>query len=203
MGLYNLSEFMTLIKSNIGVRDVPLPCDDSELVKRFANSALKQFSVRYPHIDYAYIGDNECIDQSHRGFDGSAVYIIPEKYYQGTEILDVIRLMSNRTGSESDLYMPTYLMGSADGIISAIADIKLAASLASQFQRSPTHEFKRPNRLTIFNGWLGQTFGVELALKHDLSLSTVPNTAFPDLIKLTELDMKVFLKRLLQHLTEL
>ena len=48
MGLYNLSEFLSVVKEDIGIRDIPLPVDDAELVKRFDNSALKSFSIRYP-----------------------------------------------------------------------------------------------------------------------------------------------------------
>ena len=203
MGLYNLSEFLTVVKEDIGIKDVPLPVDDSELVKRFGNSTLKEFSIRYPYLTIGWVTSQDAIDLSTRSVNGAITYIIPEKFYQGTEILDVTHLLPGGYGSEANMYMPNVVLGSADMLLESIADIKMAASLGSMMAHAPTREFHRPNRLTIYNGWTTGSYRIELALKHDLSLSTIPNTAFGDLRQLAVLDLKSFLFKKLKRITGL
>ena len=48
MGLYNLSEFITTIKEDIGIKDIPLPVSDNDIIDRFKRSVLADFSVIYP-----------------------------------------------------------------------------------------------------------------------------------------------------------
>ena len=172
--LYNLSEFMTMLKEDIGIKDVPLPVDDGKLIERFDKSALREFSVRYPYITEIPITSQEAINYATRNFNGAVDYIIPEKYYQGTQILDILGLNPGGFGSEANMYMPNVVLGSADMLIESIADIKLAASIGSMMSHSPTHYFQPPNKLRIYNGWNSASYRVEIALKHDLSLSTIP-----------------------------
>lgn len=203
MALYNLSEFMTQIKENIGIKDVPLPVDDSALVKRFEMSALKEFSVRYPKIDTVWITSSDAIDYYTRSIDGSVTYIIPEKYYQGTEILDIIGLNPGGYGSEANMYMPNVVLGSADMLLESIADIKMAAALGSMMCHAPTTEFLPPNKVKIYNGWTAGSYKLECAFKHDLSLATIPAGAFTHLMQLAELDMKQYLWGKMKRLTNL
>ena len=190
--MYNLSEFMTLIKGDMGIKDVPLPVVDTELLNRFDISTLREFSVRYPYLSEAWVTSKDAVDMGERSLNGSIRYIIPEKYYQGTIILDVTHLMPGGYGSEANMYMPNVVLGSADALIESVADIKLAAALGSMMAHAPTRRFDPPNRLTIYNGWSSGSYRIELALKHDLSLSTIPPGAFTDLRQLAVLDLESF-----------
>lgn len=201
--LYNLSEFMTMIKEDIGIKDVPLPVDDGKLIERFDKSALREFSVRYPYITEIPITSQEAINYATRNFNGAVDYIIPEKYYQGTQILDILGLNPGGFGSEANMYMPNVVLGSADMLIESIADIKLAASIGSMMSHSPTHYFQPPNKLRIYNGWNSASYRVEIALKHDLSLSTIPQGALTNLRELAALDLKWYLFKKLNRMTEL
>jgi len=190
--LYNMSEFLTLMKENAQIGDIPLPVKDEELIKRFDLSALREFSVRYPYVRQAIVTSDDMIINN-RTLNNSCVYVIPEKFYHGTSILWVIRLTQNGFGSEANMYMPNIVLGSADMVLESVADIKLAASLGSMMTHAPTHEFQKPNHLIIYNGWTNGSFTVELALKHDLSLSTIPEGAFTHLLQLATLDMEEYL----------
>lgn len=203
MAYYNLSEFFELLKSSIGIKDVPLPVDDNELVHHFELSALREFSIRYPVIREVWVTSDDVIDMSQRSTSGSLTYIIPKKFWQGTEILDVIGLLPGGYGSEANMYMPNVVIGSADMLIESIADIKMAASLGQMMTHAPTHRFDPPDRVTVFNGWASGSYRVELALKHDLSLATIPAGAFTDLRRLSELDLKSFLYKKLKRNTNL
>lgn len=201
--LYTYSEFLTQIKEDIGIKDVPLPVDDEALTKRFITSALREFSVRYPKKDEIIIDESMAIDLSSRTKYGSITYIIPEKYYHGSQILDVLSLNSTGYSSTENFYNPTLFIGSADQIIESIADIKMAASLGSIYGHAPTFRFDPPNKLTIYDGWTSGSYRVEIALIHDPSLSTVPPGAMTHLRQLAILDMEEYLYNKMKRIQEL
>ena len=203
MGLYNLSEFMTIIKEDMGIKDVPLPVDDKELVKRFDRSALREFSVRYPVISEVWVTSSDAIDYYTRSINGSATYIIPEKYYRGSEILMVLGLNPGGYGSEANMYMPNVVLGSADMLLESIADIKMAAALGSMMCHAPTFRFDPPNKVVIFNEWTSGSYRVECGLKHDLSLATIHPGAFTHLRQLAVLDLEEYLWGKMKRITDL
>lgn len=201
--LYNFSEFLTQIKEDIGIKDVPLPVDDGALTKRFITSALREFSVRYPRIEEIVITQNDVIDMSSRYISGSVTYIIPEKYYRGSQILTVLGIDSTGYGAAENFYNPTVMLGSADMMLESIADIKMAASMGSMLGHSPTHRFDPPNKLTIYNGWTGGSYRVEVGMLHDPSLSTIPPGAFTHLRQLASLDICEYLYGKMKRIQDL
>lgn len=191
--LYNLSEFMTKIKEDMGIKDIPLPVDDSELVKRFHNSALKEFSIRVPYLQEFVLDQKDALNLMSQSINGSVTYRIPPSIYQDTPILNITHLAVSRTGGYSDYYIPTGTFNSPDFVLETIADIKLAAQLGAQVSHAPTWRFDPPDKVTIYNGWSGGSYVLEAAMMHDLSLSTIPPTAFTDLIYLATLDIEEYL----------
>ena len=189
----NWSEFLTLLKQQCQLSDIPLPVNDVEITERFQISALKIFSRLYPLIRDCIITSEQALNMDERSLYGRVEYIIPKKYYQGTEILDVMRVDASGYGSEAEMYMPSLLLGSADSMLESISEIKMAAALGSMMTHSPTHEFRKPDRLLIYNGWTTGSFRVELELMHDPSLSTVPDTAMTDLLELAVLVLKEYM----------
>lgn len=193
--LYSMSEFVNLIKENIGTDDIPMPVDDAEIVRRLCQSTLKEFSVRCPRIKTIYIGD-ECRlndDINNISISKRMVYRIPKHHYIDSQILAVSRVDVSRPNGYSDLYVPQGMWASPVSILSAIADIKIAAASASTMGRAPTFKFVAPDILEIFNGWSSGTYEVDIELMHDPSLSTIPPTAFTHLLQLAELDISEFL----------
>ena len=201
--LYNLSEFIELIKGDIGIRDIPLPIGDVEIVKHFELSTLREFSIRYPVIRDVWVTEDDALDLSQRSVSGSVTYQIPEKYWQGTRILDVLHLLPGGYGSEANMYMPNVVLGSADNLLESIADIKMAAALGSMMTHAPTWRFDPPDRVTIFNGWTSGSYRFEIALMHDLSLATIPPGAFTNLRQLAVLDAKAYLYKKMKRINNL
>lgn len=192
--LYNISEFITLIKEDIGIKDMPLPVDDIELIKRFQSSALKEFSIRCPRIEEVRITYKDAISDDNLKWNSSITYLIPPEFYQDSKILSVLGVdQGDRSGAAASLYMPSIVMGSADNLLSSVADIKLAAAMGSMMAHAPTFKFLSPNKLIIYNGWTGANFLVELALLHDVNLTTVPPTAMSSLRQLATLDIQSYL----------
>lgn len=201
--LYNFSEFLTQIKEDIGIKDVPLPADDAALTKRFVTSALREFSIRYPRIEEIVITQAEAVDLSTKNTYGCIAYIIPEKYYRGSMILTVLGISSTGYGSYADMYAPSIMLGSADMLIESIADIKLAASLGSMMGHAPTFRFDPPNKLIVYNGWVGGSFKVEVGMLHDPSLSTIPAGAMTHLRQLAILDIEEYLYNKMKRIQDL
>ena len=201
--LYNFSEFLTQIKEDIGIKDVPLPVDDAALTKRFITSALKEFSIRYPRIEEIVITQSEAVDLSTKYKYGCITYIIPEKYYRGSMILTVLGISSTGYGSYADMYAPSIMLGSADMLIESVADIKMAAALGSMMGHAPTFRFEPPNKLVVYNGWVGGSFKVDVGMLHDPSLSTIPPGAMTHLRQLAILDIEEYLYNKMKRITDL
>ena len=191
--LYNLSEFMTKVKEDIGIKDIPLPVDDEELVKRFHNSALKEFSIRVPYLKEFVLEAADALNMMSQSINASVTYKIPKSVYQDTPIINITHLSVSKVGGYSDFYVPTGTFNSPDFVLETIADIKLAAQLGAMTTHAPTWRFDPPDKVTIYYGWSGGSYVLEAAMIHDLSLSTIPPTAFTDLIYLTTLDIEEYL----------
>ena len=201
--LYNYSEFLTQIKEDIGIKDVPLPVDDAALTKRFITSALREFSVRYPRIEELIITQDMAIDLSTRSSYGSVTYMIPEKYYRGSQILTVLSINATGYGAAENFYNPTLFIGSADMLLESIADIKMASSLGSMLGHAPTFRFDPPNKLVIYNGWVGGSYKIEVGMLHDPSLSTVPPGSMTHLRQLAILDIEEYLYNKMKRIQSL
>ena len=193
MGLYNLSEFITTIKEDIGIKDLPLPVTDQEIIDRFERSTLNDFSIIYPRVEKCMVGEDDLTKRSQDSMHTFYEYRIPKWVYDGTVVLDVSSFDVARPNGYSDFFIPNANWSTPDAVISAMADVRMAAGVASSLAKAPTHEFIKPNLIRVYNGWAGGIYEVELLLKHDASLSTIPDGAFLDLKELTTLDMKAFL----------
>ena len=191
---YSWSEFLTMLKEDIGIKDIPLPVDDNELTKRIYHSSLKEFSVRYPRLQEIKLTPDDCISRDNIEFNGSATYQIPKEYYQDSEILSVLDIdAATRSGGVASMYYPSIVSWSADSLISSIADIKMASSMGTMMAHSPTFRFFPPDKLVIYDGWFNSSYCVEIALMHDLNLTTIPPTALTHFRQLAVLDLKWYL----------
>lgn len=193
MALYNLSEFITAVKENIGIQDLPLPVTDQQIIEHFDNVTLKDFSVCYPRTETFLMGNDNLEKPINASRYSYYEYRIPKWIYDGTCVLDVTDVDVARPNGYNDLFVPSMSWSGPDAIIGAMADFRLAAGVASAVTKALTWKFTEPNRLYVYNGWAGGTYEVEVLLKHDLSLATVPEGAIYNLRLLAEMDLEVYL----------
>lgn len=204
MALYNISEFMTLLKEDIGVKNIPLPVDDNQLLQRFGNSALKEFSVRYPRIEHITVDDTNKIAPNEYDRNMRVMYKIPTRSFgDDAKIISVFHFDVLRPLGFSDFYVPQGMWASPDSVLTGIADIKMAAAVASSMAKAPTFEFRDPDTLIVYNGWSGGVYQADIGLTHDISLSTIPSGAFTSLRKLAVLDLEEYLYNKLKRLDNL
>lgn len=197
MALYTLSELLQVIKDDIGLNDIPLPeeINDNHLVNRMYQSALKEFSQRYPRFEKVKFGDewiSEKVEENRNTRTG-ITYIIPSYVYDGTMILGIARIDPITTASGNDSYFPSVASYSPDQVIMTIADVQLAATIGQQMSKAMTWEFKAPNRMILYNGWLAGHYEAELMLMHDPSLSTIPATAMTNFRELATYDLQEYI----------
>ncbi len=204
MSLYNASEFLSLLKEDIGIKDLALPVDDNELLRRISQSALKEFSVRSPRIETITINENERIEIDKRIQNNVIAYRIPKWVYAGTTILSIPRVDISRPNEYRDMYVPqggSWM--SPDSMLESIANIRLSASMGAAMGRAPTWQFKSPDILHLYNAWAGGVYEVDIAVVHDISLSTISPTAFTNFRELCILDLQEFLYNKLKRIENL
>lgn len=193
MSLYTLSEFMTTVKEDIGIDDLPLPVTDNDFIDRFKRSAMISFSAIHPRVVTCFLGQSELVQPQGVIMNRYHEYIIPEILYEGCSVMGVSYFQPARPDGFSDFYVPNANWSTPDAVVGAIADLRLGAGLASAMSKAPTPKFVKPNRIYVYNGWSGGTYEVELLMSHDVSLSTVPDEAIDSLRQLTVLDFKQYL----------
>lgn len=190
---YTLSEFLDMVKDDIGIGDLPLPVSDDVLVKRLESSALKEFSVRYPYIKQCMINDNELDDDPrYVNMNGRhLVYKIPKWVNMDLDILMVTDL---QPASYNNIYDDVYGMAySPDDVLCTISDTRLMAQTYAAVTKTPTIRFEKPDRLHVFNGYRGHTYEITVGLRHDINLTTIPDTAMTNFRELAVLDLQEFL----------
>ena len=197
MALYTLSELLQVIKDDTGLNDIPLPeeINDNSLLERLRQSALKEFSVRYPWFKKVVFGDEWLSpdETQTRNTRTGITYIIPKYVYDGSMILGIARVNPMSTAAGNDSYFPSVASYSPDQVIMTIADVQLASTIGAQMSKSMTWEFRMPNQVVLYNGWMAGNYEAELMLLHDDSLSTIPPTAMTNFRELATLDLQEYI----------
>jgi hypothetical protein len=197
--LYTISTLLTQIKEDIGIKDLPMPVDDSDLVRRIQNSALNTFSIYYPELITVFLTYKDVIDESLRTLNGGVLYEIPQKYYQNRTIVGAYYLDTAAVGSVDSTYLPNVTLDGADSILSSVADIQMASALGSMIAHAPTYKFIPPNKVMIYNGWFMGSYLLDIGLSHDISLTTIPPTAMESFKRLATLDIEEYLYNILKR----
>lgn len=209
MALYTLSEMVQVILEDIGISDLPIleVVGMDNIVKRLENSALKEFSVRYPYIKHFEMTDDCLLHKNKddifysttKGID----YEIPMKAYAGHTLLGISYVATNAVSGYNDSYIPYTYSFAPDAMMNMFADIQQTADLGRMMAKSMTWEFRKPNIVRLYNGWISGKYDVSLMLTHDTSLSTIPDTAMTHFRKLATYDVEWFLYNRFKRLQNL
>jgi len=192
--LYTPSSFLTLLKQDIGIKNIPLPVDDEDLYDHFKESALKEFSIRHPRIKTFRFNENERVNESIDNVNTTPhIYRIPKSVYLDSTIIGVYKVDTAKPMGYSDLYVPQGMYASPDSIMEAIGDIRVAASVAASMGKAPTFQWVSPDFIYMYNGWSSGVYEAVIGVTHDPSLVTIQPTQFSSLRKLAALDLKAYL----------
>lgn len=209
MALYTLSEMVQVILEDIGIADLPIieTVGMDKIVQRLENSALKEFSVRYPYIKHFEMND-ECLlhknqDDAFYSTTKGIDYVIPREEYEGHQLLGIANIVTNAVSGYNDSYIPYTYSFSPDAMINMLSDIQMTADLGRMMAKSMTWEFTKPNKIRLYNGWLSGKYDVIMMLTHDTSLSTIPDTALTHFRKLATYDVEWFLYNRFKRLQNL
>ena len=205
----SLSEILTLCKQDMGLRDLPKPVTDNEMLWRLQHSALKEFSQRYPYTASFLIGECNRLCKPYVGVPTnhtnsySQVYQIHKQYYQEHTILDIPNVQIQKPNGYNDLYVPQGMIGDPASIMMGLASIQAVGAMARQMTHALTWDFKPPDILILYNGWSGGDYEVELAMDHDPSLSTLPPGSFSTFVELCHYDLEEYLYNKLKRVQNL
>ena len=209
MALYTLSEMVKVILEDIGIADLPIieTVGMDNIVKRLENSALKEFSVRYPYIKHFEMTDKNLLhknrDDSFYSNTKGIDYLVPTEEYEGHQLLGISHINVNAVSGFNDSYIPYTYSFAPDQMMTMMSDIQMTADLGRMMAKSMTWEFIKPNKIRLYNGWLSGTYDVLLMLTHDASLSTIPDTAMTHFRKLATYDLEWFLYNRFKRLQNL
>lgn len=209
MALYTLSEMVKVILEDIGIADLPIieTVGMDNIVKRLENSALKEFSVRYPYIKHFEMTDKNLLhknrDDSFYSNTKGIDYLVPAEEYEGHQLLGISHINVNAVSGFNDSYIPYTYSFAPDQMMTMMSDIQMTADLGRMMAKSMTWEFTKPNKIRLYNGWLSGTYDVLLMLTHDASLSTIPDTAMTHFRKLATYDLEWFLYNRFKRLQNL
>jgi len=202
--MYTPSTFLSLLKEDLGLRDLPVPVNDEDLLDRIAKSSLKEFSIRSPHVESIILTDTDRIQKVDGSSMGYMEYKIPRHVYEGTFIVSVLNVDVARPAGYNDYYAPQFGgYGDPSAVLMAASDLKMAAAVAQQMARAMTIKFKKPDRLCIYNGWCSGNYQVEIAIGHSINLSTIENDEFSALRELALYDLQWYLYDKLKRIDNL
>jgi len=204
--MYNLSEFIKLLKQDLGLRDLPQVISDQDMVERLTQSALKEFSIRYPHrVKFALTREDRVrnLEQlipsgninyglPYYDFGNRFIYKIPRAVYGQNSIINLFTVETKGPYGYADYYYPFGNALTPEMALSAISDYRLVASLQQAVTPALTWQFRHPDIIEIFNGWSDGTYIAEIGITHDASLATIPPAVFSSFRELALLDMKEY-----------
>lgn len=192
--MITLSEFMTTLKEELGIEDLPQVISDETLLDRFKRHTLRSFSAISPRVLDIVMDETMLKDRDHVYLEREyAEYAIPRRYYETCEIMGVAKFEPYKPSIYSDVLIPTTELGNPASVLATVSDIRMLGSLGSCVTRTPTARFQKPNIIRVYNGWTTGNFSVELIVTHDYSLSTIDDGLYDSLLELAVLDAKSYL----------
>lgn len=190
--LWTLQELIQLVKDDLGLRDLPAPITDKDLLRRFETSCLREFSVVCPRLETFNMGRDDLTDppQSYYAHTTGIKYRIPEYFIrQGMKILAVTKIEPLRMSGYADCMWPGIGFDPFD-VMESVTSIQAAAAVGQNVTSAMTwHWDSLKNEITLYHGWSTISYKVTVTVCHDVSLSTVPPTADSTLRRLAKLDL--------------
>lgn len=202
---YTLSEVLTIVKQNIGMRDLPKPITDADLQWRLEHVVLKLFSEVYPYKSRFLLGEADRLCKPYSGVpvsnitSYSSIYRVPKHIYQEHHILDVTYVDIQRPSGYNDLYVPQGMFADPASTMAAVASMQAVAAISKNFTHALTWDFKQPDIIVLYNGWTGGTYEVEITMDHDPSLSTIDPGATDFFLQLAEYDLGAYIYQKLRR----
>jgi hypothetical protein len=190
--IWTTQELIQLIKDDLGIHDLPKVASDKELLNRFKNSCLKEFSLIYPILETFNMGRDDLVDptEAFRSKIPGVRYQIPKFVTMQMNILSILKIEPLRSNGYTDLMWPYGVGFAPDQVISTVSSIKAAAATGMNMVNSLTFEYDPLRKwITLYHGWSTGSYKVRCSVEHDPSLSTVPDTAMSTLRELAMYDI--------------
>lgn len=203
---YTIQDIIQLAKENLGIRELPPPVTDNDLLERVKRSALKDFSIIYPRIEEFNIGVNDQVDpgQLYANKMQGVRYYVPKWILAQFEPMNVISVDNITPSGYADVMWPYGTGFAADGVISSVAAIKAAAAVGQNIANAISFNYDSMRKIiTIYNGWTSGSYHVRMTVAHDINLSTIPNTAMMTFKELVEYDIGQYIYNSLKRKNKL
>lgn len=194
--LWTAQQLIQLVKDDLGLRDLPPTVTDAELLDRFKNSCLKEFSMIYPKMETFNMGREDLVDKAEieRFYLSGVRYRIPRFITEQFTVLAIMDIEPLKANGYSDVMWPFGAALAPDDIMTSVSAIQTAATVASNVVHALTWDFDAMrNIITLYHAWSTITYKVSFTTVHDESLSSVPPTAMSSLRELATYDLGQFI----------
>lgn len=188
--LYSLSDFFARIFDDLEWEDMPLPVTNEQLMKHFDRSVLRPFSVFLPREEIVRFGEEARLYKNEEY--GYRTYRLPMYRFPTSSCLGVSRVEPLSSIGYPDGYSMMPFLGAPDMLMGIMSDIRMQASLGAATSHSLTTQFIKPDIIRLYGGYSQCSYEATMLLSHDLSLSTIPDTAFESLYQFALLDTKAY-----------
>lgn len=189
--LYNLTDFFARILDDMEWEDMPLPVTNEQLMRHFDRSILRPFSQYHPRQETIRFGDEARIELPNNEFNFRR-YRLPMYRFPTSICLGVASVEPINFIGYPDSYGMIPFLGSPDGLIMAMSDVRTLSALGAATTRSLTPRFTKPDMVDLYGGYAGCAYEAVILLSHDMSLSTIPDTSFESFYEFALLDMKAY-----------
>ena len=190
--IWTAQQLIQLVKDDLGLRDLPPTVTDVELLERFKNSCLKEFSLIYPKMETFNLGREDLVDKSeaYRSYIPGIRYRVPRYITEQSPVLAIVDVEPLRASGYSDTMYPFGAGLAPDDIMVSVASVQTAASVGANVVHALTWEFdSMRNILLLYHAWSTTSYKVTYTTIHDESLSSVPPTAMSTLRELAMYDL--------------
>lgn len=200
-GYLNLSNILTRIKLKLGLMNIATPFEDLDgTINTILNDiTTPTFSLYYPNKETLTLNLND-LDLIEKTSDYQKV-LLPD--FKTRKLLYVIDVRYNSNNSIGMGYYSGMGLTADTSMASKLMLANAGANIMNVMIPKMTFKYEQPRVLYIYNAYNSAVIQIDVGFEHDKNLTSIPDTAKEEYLKLAILDVKENLYPTLKHYTEI
>ena len=195
--LYTINTLIQTIKEDIDLPDLPPIVNDEVLIDRLSRSALIAFSILYPRLEKFNMNFENIDNKNYNGYNRQSrgiTYNIPKYFLMQFTPIVLVDVHPFTAGGIGDYAVPLATYSDPYDVISMVDEIRTRASVASNITPASTWHYDNMNQnIILYKAYCNSVYEVTMGVKHEINLSTIPDTAMLTFKDLATLDLGGFI----------
>ena len=202
--LYTLDTFIQTIKEDINLPYLPPVVSDDVLINRMSRSSLIAFSIIYPKLAKFNMSYPDIANPNEANYDRHSrgiTYKIPKFFTMQYTPVTVVDIKPFTVGGIGDFAVPLAMYSDPYDVISMVDEVKMRASVGSNIMGALTWDYDNTAQtITLYKALSNSSYEVIMGVKHELNLTTIPDTALLTFKELATLDLGAFIYNQLKRI---